>query len=84
MGRWRDREKNGTPIDATGELPSGAKYNGPVELREALLQQKDEFVRQLTGKVLATRWGAACRTGIAVRSSPSWMRSRRMAIGRAP
>ena len=39
------------PIDATG----GAlrrKFNGVIELRDTLLKQKDQFVTQLTNKVL--------------------------------
>ncbi len=63
MGRWRDKEKDGSPLDTTGELPSGAKFNGPVELRETLLQQKDEFVRQVTGKVLGYALGRSLQDG---------------------
>jgi hypothetical protein len=40
MGRWRDTEPNGQPIDASGALPSGEKFNGPVELRQVLLVRK--------------------------------------------
>jgi hypothetical protein len=63
MGRWRDQEKDGVPIDANGELPSGAKFDGPEELRQALLQQKDEFVRQLTSKVLGYALGRSLQDG---------------------
>jgi len=63
MGRWRDQEKDGAPLDATGELPSGARFDGPVELRAALLQQKDEFVRQLTGKALGYALGRSLQDG---------------------
>ena len=50
MGRWRDTESNGQPVDASGTLPSGEKFNGPVELRQVLLNRKDDFLRHLTGK----------------------------------
>jgi cytochrome c553 len=63
MGRWREKETNGQPINATGELPSGAKFDGPVELRQALLGQKDEFVRHVTGKVLGYALGRALQDG---------------------
>ena len=63
MGRWRDKEKDGTPVDATGELPSGVKFNGPVELQSVLLKQKDEFVRQLTTKVLGYALGRSLQDG---------------------
>jgi hypothetical protein len=63
MGRWREKERDGAPIDATGELPSGEKFNGPVELRDTLLKKKDEFVRQLTGKVLGYALGRSLQDG---------------------
>jgi len=63
MGRWRDKEADGRPIDATGELPSGDKFNGPVELRETLLKHRDEFIRQLGGKLLGYALGRSLRDG---------------------
>jgi hypothetical protein len=57
MGRWRDKEVNGKPVDAAGTLPSGEKFSGPVELRQVLLSRKDEFIRHLTSKVLGYALG---------------------------
>src|SRR5262249_43392774 len=51
MGRWRDT-LNGSPIDASGELPSGEKFNGPRALRAVLLDHKSEFLRTLSRKML--------------------------------
>ena len=57
LGRWRDTE-GGHPIDATGVLPTGERFNGPVELREALVRgKKDEFLRRVTGKVMGYALG---------------------------
>ena len=39
MGRWRDKEANGQPVDASGTMPSGEKFSGPVELRQSLQRQ---------------------------------------------
>ena len=39
-GRWRDKEFDGSPIDASGALPSGEKFDGPAELRQVLLEQE--------------------------------------------
>ena len=36
LGRWR-AEQDGQPIDSTGVLPTGEKFNGPVELKKLLL-----------------------------------------------
>lgn len=62
MGRWRDTEA-GKPVDASGALPSGEKFSGPVELRKALLDKKDEFLRHLTGKVLGYALGRGLQDG---------------------
>jgi mono/diheme cytochrome c family protein len=51
IGAWRDRER-GKPIDATGELPGGVSFDGPVELKAAMLVRQDEFVENLTKKML--------------------------------
>lgn len=63
MGRWRDAESNGQPLDASGQLPSGEKFNGVVELREVLLAHKEEFLRHLTGKVLGYALGRGMQDG---------------------
>ena len=62
MGRWRDTEK-GKPVDASGVMPSGDKFNGPVELRQLMLKRKDEFVRNVTQKVLGYALGRSLQDG---------------------
>jgi hypothetical protein len=62
-GRWRDKEFDGSAIDASGSLPSGEKFNGPAELRQVLLGKKDDFLRQLTGKVLGYALGRSLQDG---------------------
>jgi len=63
LGRWRDRDSQGRPIDASGTLPSGEKFTGPVELRQALLAKKADFMRHLTGKVLGYALGRSLQDG---------------------
>ncbi len=63
MGRWRDNESNGKPLDISGVLPSGDKFEGPAELRLALMNHKDEFVRHITGKVLGYALGRSLQDG---------------------
>ena len=36
IGRWRTVSEADTPIDASGALPDGAKFDGPAELRQLL------------------------------------------------
>lgn len=63
MGRWRDKEADGKPVDATGALPSGEKFSGPVELRQALLDKKDDFIRNLSGRVIGYALGRSLQDG---------------------
>jgi mono/diheme cytochrome c family protein len=63
MGRWRDQESNGKPLDTSGVLPSGDKFNGPVELRQVLLNHKDDFLRLISGKVLGYALGRSLQDG---------------------
>ncbi len=63
LGRWRDKDSQGRPIDASGVLPSGEKFNGPVELRQALLAKKADFLRHLTGKVMGYALGRSLQDG---------------------
>ena len=51
LGRWRDKEgKN--EIDAAGQFPSGETFNGPAQLRTALLGRRDEFTHELCKRML--------------------------------
>ena len=51
IGQWRTKDGD-LPIDASGVLLDGTKVNGPAALRGALLQQKDQFVKAVTSKLL--------------------------------
>ena len=62
-GRWRDKEFDGTPIDTTGALPSGEKFDGAAQLRQVLTDRKDDFLRQVTGKVLGYALGRSLQDG---------------------
>jgi len=51
MGRWRTTDA-GKPIDAKGELQDGMAFDGPNQLKAALMAKKDLFIRNLVNKVL--------------------------------
>ncbi len=57
LGRWRDEDDTGRPIDAAGVLPSGEAFNGAAELRRLLLKKKDLFLRHFSGKLLGYALG---------------------------
>jgi hypothetical protein len=56
IGQWRTNEA-GRPIDASGVLLDGAKVEGPAALEHALVAQKEQFVRAVTGKLLTYALG---------------------------
>jgi len=56
IGRWRDTIDK-QPVDAAGEFSSGAKFKGPAELKKLMLLQKDQFLHNLTEKMLAYALG---------------------------
>jgi hypothetical protein len=56
IGRWR-RELSGQPVDASGVLPTGEKFNGPAELKRLLLRRKEDFVRNFSDKLLSFALG---------------------------
>lgn len=56
IGRWR--EQDGLfAIDARGELPGGAKFNGPLALAKVLEKRRGEFVHCLAEKMLTFALG---------------------------
>ena len=51
VGHWRTQE--GTfPVDATGVLPEGKKFNGAAELKTILASSSDTFAECLTEKLM--------------------------------
>jgi len=56
IGQWRTNI-SGQPVDSSGVLPGGEKFEGPAELKKILLKHKEDFVRNLTEKMLAYALG---------------------------
>ncbi len=57
IGRWRDRDSNGQPIDATGELPGGHRFSGPQDLKAILAARTGTVSRNLLERLLAYALG---------------------------
>lgn len=51
IGRWRDEEV-GKPIDASGEFPTGESFKDVIELKDILVERKDEFAKTLTTQLM--------------------------------
>ena len=56
IGQWRTVDGE-SAIDASGVLLDGTAVNGPAALRRALVAQKEQFVRTVTGKLLTYALG---------------------------
>jgi len=56
IGAWRTAD-GAVPIDASGTLPNGKTFNGPIELRAILLTQRDAFTRAIAGKLMTYALG---------------------------
>ena len=56
LGRWRDKEGK-LKIDAVGQLPDGQKFTGPNELRKVLLDRRDDFLHQISRRMLGYALG---------------------------
>ena len=57
IGEWRDIYPSGTPVDASGQLPDGSKFNGPIELRKVLREHSDQFVTTVVERLLTYALG---------------------------
>ena len=47
----------GAPIDASGKLLDGTKVDGPASLKQALLARHEDFLRNLTQRMLGYALG---------------------------
>jgi hypothetical protein len=56
IGAWRTKEGK-FPVDASGELAGGHKFNGAAELKTVLKKRKNEFARCLAEKMLTYSLG---------------------------
>ena len=57
VGRWRSRSESNEAIDATGVLPDGTAFEGPDEMRAALLKHPERFVGTVAEKLLTYALG---------------------------
>jgi hypothetical protein len=58
IGRWRTHDA-GAAVDASGALPGGSAFAGPMGLRDLLLSHQREFIATVTEKLMAYALGRA-------------------------
>jgi mono/diheme cytochrome c family protein len=56
LGKWRSTSDD-APIDPSASFPDGTRFEGIAGLRTLLVSHKEDFVRTLTGKLLAYATG---------------------------
>ena len=56
VGAWREKDGK-SPIDASGTLPDGRKFNGPAELAKLLRSESDAFAQCMTEKMIVYALG---------------------------
>ena len=57
IGRWRERYENERKVDMEGVLFRKHKFNNVVEFKDAILAEKNRFVRGLAGHLMAFSLG---------------------------
>jgi hypothetical protein len=56
LGKWRTAS-DGVPVDASGALPDGTRFEGIAGLRQLIASHQDDFARTFTQKLLAYALG---------------------------
>lgn len=56
-GLWRDKYENGRDVDASGVLFRQHRFDNPVAFKDAILEEKERFVRALTEHLLSFALG---------------------------
>ena len=57
LGRWRDVDEKGLPIDASGKTAEGKAFDGIAGFKKLILERKRDFARQTTSKLLGYALG---------------------------
>ena len=57
IGRWREKNHNGTAIDSVGKLPTGETFSNPAQLKRLLAQREADLARNLTERLMAYALG---------------------------
>ena len=52
VGRWRNVDEGGEPIDSTGQLANGTPIDGPIDLKAALIAEPEMFINTFTNRML--------------------------------
>lgn len=56
IGRWREKDGK-LPVDSSGQLPSGEKFEGAVQLIDVLAKRDEDFLETFTERLLTFALG---------------------------
>src|SRR5690606_31533961 len=56
VGKWRTSYGE-APVDAAGVMHDGSRFNGPAELKQLLLKEKQKIARNFSSKILSYALG---------------------------
>ena len=57
IGRWRERNDAGIAIDSAGQLPTGAAFTRPAELKRLLAEREADLARNFAERLMAHALG---------------------------
>jgi hypothetical protein len=60
IGRWRTTEE-GLPLDTSGALPDGTRFDGPAQLRAVPMDRREVVVSTIVLRLLADALGRPVR-----------------------
>ena len=80
IGHWRTQDQMGQ-VDASGALVDGTRFNGVVEMRNALLNYPDAFRTNVTERLLA--WKSTGKAGPMTATPETFIQARRI-LGKTP
>ncbi|TWT84953.1 hypothetical protein CA13_64340 [Planctomycetes bacterium CA13] len=63
IGAWRTEYGKKLPVDASGQLPSGKKFDDIRQLRTLLIERHESFTRSLTEKLMTYALGRELEIG---------------------
>lgn len=57
IGRWREKDANGKPIDSSAVIEGGITFSSPQELKQLVMHGREKFARNMTRKLIAYATG---------------------------
>ncbi|BCX46500.1 hypothetical protein HAHE_04080 [Haloferula helveola] len=57
IGRWRDKDVNGQPVDSLAVMPGDITFSTPAELKDLLLTSDDLFLKNIARRMLSYALG---------------------------